>query len=49
MLFDEQMKYCADGPDAVEGGYSLIADKQKSLEPVTTISVNSMSRLRQRI
>lgn len=49
MLFDEQMKYCADGPDAVEGGYSLMADKQRKLEPCATISVKQMAMMRQRI
>lgn len=48
-LFSLQMKYCADGPDAVEGGYSLMQDKQRKLEPVTCISVREMAKTRIRI
>lgn len=49
LLFNMQMKYCADGPDAVEGGYSLMENKQRALEPTTCISVSAMSSLRRRM
>lgn len=48
-LFDTQMKYCADGPDAVEGGYSLMVERERRSEPCVTISARDMSRMRQRM
>lgn len=46
LLFDLQLNYCADGPDAVEGGYTLLRIKQSEQEPDTCISVAEMSRMR---
>lgn len=42
-LFDMQLAYCADGPDAVEGAVSIMQRKERELSPILT---SSLSRLR---
>ena len=42
-LFDMTLPYCADGPDAVEGGEAVMDMKERELSPILT---SSLSRLR---
>ena len=42
-LFELTLPYPADGPDAVEGGLTLIDSKTAELEPVETISYRELN------
>lgn len=44
-LFDGSLKYCADGPDAVEGGVAIMSRKERELSPILT---SSLQHLRQK-
>lgn len=42
-LFELTMPYPADGPDAVEGGVTMLDVKTAELEPVVTVSYKDMN------
>ncbi|MBR6287606.1 MAG: hypothetical protein IKR18_11645 [Bacteroidaceae bacterium] len=42
-LFEPHLPYNADGPDAVEGGITLVDAKSRQLEPATTISYKDIN------
>lgn len=41
-LFDMQLKYCADGPDAVEGGIAMMDRKERELSPILTTPLSQL-------
>ena len=43
-MFDLQLPYCADGPDAVEGGLAMLAEKEKESSPVLTSSLSQLRK-----
>ena len=43
-LFDMRLPYCADGPDAVEGGVAIMDRKERELSPIMTTSLNTLRR-----
>lgn len=42
-LFEMHLPYCADGPDSVEGGITLVDSKAAEIEPTYTISYNELN------
>lgn len=42
-LFEPHLPYDADGPDAVEGGKTMVDIKSRQLEPTTTISYKELN------
>lgn len=47
-LFDVQLKYCADGPDAVEGAHAVLARKERELAPILSSSLSQLRRSNRR-
>lgn len=47
-LFEMTMKYCADGPDAVEGGAAMIERKVREQAPVLTTSFSQLRHTQRR-
>ena len=43
-LFDMHLPYPADGPDCIEGAYSILRKKQNTLAPVDTVPVTYITQ-----
>ena len=43
-LFELTLPYPADGPDAVEGGATMVDSKTGELEPIYTVSLSDMNQ-----
>ena len=47
-MFDMEMPYCADGPDAVEGGVTMIDVKSREKSPILTSSLSQLRAVNRR-
>ena len=42
-LFEMHLPYNADGPDCIEGGFTIIAEKTAEMQPAVTISYQEIN------